>query len=88
VLFVTIAKVGTPVMMLENSIATTQRTPWISKAMLYLREISTLFFRVCGYNKLNTFKEGNLVFADVAGSVKNLNPHLHYNNNNLAIMAR
>jgi hypothetical protein len=50
---------------LENSIATTQRTVWNSKAMQYFREISISFFGVCGYNKLTKFNDGHLVFADV-----------------------
>jgi len=33
--------------------------------MAYFRETSIAFFWVCGYNKLNKFNEGNLVFADV-----------------------
>jgi len=52
-------------MILEHSIATTQRTLWKVKAMPYFRETSISFVRVCGYNKLNEFNEGNVVFADV-----------------------
>jgi hypothetical protein len=33
--------------------------------MAYFREISISLFGVCGYNKLNKFNEGDLVFADV-----------------------
>jgi hypothetical protein len=33
--------------------------------MPYFRESSISFFWVCGYNKLNKFDEGELVFADV-----------------------
>jgi len=51
-------------MTLENSIATTQKTLWNVNAMPYFREISISFFSVCGYNKLNKFSEGNVVFAD------------------------
>jgi len=53
--------------MLENSIAKTQRTLWNSQALPYFREILISFLSVCGYNKLNEFNEGNLVFADVGG---------------------
>jgi len=52
-------------MTLENSIATTQRTLWNSKAMPYFRETSISFFSVCGYKKLNKVNEGDLVVADV-----------------------
>jgi hypothetical protein len=51
-------------MMLENSIAMTQRTLWNSKALPYFRETSISLFRVCGENKLNRYNQGDLVFAD------------------------
>jgi len=51
-------------MILEISIATTERTLWNIKAMPYFRETSISFFWVCGCNKLNKFNEGNSVFAD------------------------
>jgi len=47
-----------------NSIAMTQRTLWNSQAMPYVRDTSISIFRVCWYNKVNQFNEGNLVFAD------------------------
>jgi hypothetical protein len=70
VLIVTFASMGTLVMTLENNIATTQRTLWNSKAMTYFRETSISFFWVGGYNKLNQFNEGDLVFADGLGDSK------------------
>ena len=65
VLVVTFASVGTLVVTLENTFATTRRTLWNSQAMQYFRETSISFFWVCGYNKLNKFNEGDLVFPDV-----------------------
>ena len=73
VLVVTFASVGTLVLTLENSIATTQGTLWNSQAMPYFRETSISFFWVCGYNKLNKFNEGDLVFADAVTSLQNTN---------------
>jgi hypothetical protein len=43
-LVVTVASMGTLVMMLENSIVATQRTLWNSKGMPYFRETLILFF--------------------------------------------
>jgi hypothetical protein len=74
VLIVTFARVGTLVKTLENSIATTQRTLWNSKAMPYFRETWILFFWVCGYNKLNKFNEGDLVFADAVRTLCSITP--------------
>ena len=70
-LVVTFTKVGTLVVTLENSIATTQRTLWNIKAMPYFRETSISFFQVCGYNKLNKFNQGNVVFSDVCSESVN-----------------
>jgi len=64
VLIVTIAKVGTHIATVESSIATTKKTLSKVGAMPYFREISILMFLVCGFIKLNTFNEGNLVFVD------------------------
>jgi len=52
--------------MLDNSIATTNRTFWNSKAIPYVRETSISIFWVCEYNKLIKINEGILVFADAS----------------------
>jgi hypothetical protein len=44
VLIVTFTSMGTQVVTLENSIATTQRTLWNRKAMPYFKETSISFF--------------------------------------------
>jgi len=69
VLVVTFANVGTVVVTLDNSMASTHRTLRNVEAMLYFRETSILFFWICGYNTLNKFNEGNWVFADVQGEI-------------------
>lgn len=62
---VIVATVGTLVVTIQNIIMTTQRTLRNVQAMPYIRETTVSFFSVCGYQKLNIFNEGNLVFADV-----------------------
>ena len=64
VLVVTFAKEGKLVLTFENNIIITQRTLRNVKARPYFREISISFLWVRGYNKLNQFNEGNLIFAD------------------------
>jgi len=53
------------VVMLDNSIPPTQSTLRNVEPMAYSRETSISFFWVCGYNQINKFTEGNLVFANV-----------------------
>jgi len=59
-----ITNVSALVMMLEDSIATTQRTIWNSIAMPYFRQSSISYLWVGGYIKRNKFNEGNIVFPD------------------------
>jgi hypothetical protein len=72
VLVVTFAKVGTLVLMVENSIVTTQTILWNINTISYFRETSISCFGDCGYNHLNKYNEGNVVFAD-AHSIHGIN---------------
>jgi len=65
VLIVTVATVGTLVMTLEKSIARIHITLWNVKAMPYFRETLISFFPVCGFNSLNKFNEGQVIFDNV-----------------------
>lgn len=67
VLVVTFAKVGTRIVTSNTASWPLKEHSGTCQALSYFKETLISIIGVCGYNKLYTFNEQNLVFANVGG---------------------